>query len=131
MKLRLAGQFYAFETERNAARPGQPEHKVAWSEIGRAIPEEDAYRRVRDGRSVYTLSRNDALRLAIRVDRKPPKEEIHIPLGGALNPSGRWDVYFPHFHPGDDHTYGHIFFGERGKGPYTSDILAKFFHARD
>lgn len=108
--------FYEFHTERIISRPGQPLMTRTGIEVGPQISRESAFREVKAGRNVYTLERQGAYHLAIQIDSKTPAFEIpHHPP--QASPTGRMDVYFPHFHPGADHdAYGHIFFGERGQG---------------
>lgn len=73
---------------------------------------ERAFAMVRSGHDVYTPNWADAYSLAIRIDPKTPKNEIHKPREATR--SGRDDVFFPHYHPGNDRRYGHIFYGDRG-----------------
>jgi len=108
--------FYDFKCERNVARAGQPLHLVGGIEIGLQMSAEVAFAKVRAGHDVYTLRESDAYRLALRIDPKLPKREIHEPKANAPTRSGRSDVYFSHYHPGDNRRYGHIFFGGRGQG---------------
>ena len=112
----LAGNFYEFERARNVARAGQPLHLVGGIEIGLQVSPERAFAMVRAGHDVYTLHAADAYSLATKVDPKTPKDEIHRPNPNHPTRSGRDDVYFPHYHPGDNRIYGHIFFGRRGHG---------------
>src|SRR5208282_1971873 len=114
------GVFYQFRRDRVVSRPGQPLQVRKGIELGFVVSPEDAYREVRAGRDVYTLAKRDAYRLAVRLDRTTPLMEIHQPQ--MPSPTGRWDVYFPHFHPGGDHeNFGHIFFGGRGEDPTPQD----------
>ena len=110
----IAGNFYEFKRERNIARAGQPLQLVGGIEIGLQIAAERAFSMVRGGHDVYTLNEADAYSLARRIDPKTPKNEIHRPQQPTR--AGRDDVYFPHYHPGNIHTYGHIFYGQRGHG---------------
>jgi len=97
-------------------RAGQPEYRVGGIEIGQQVPVERAFSMVRAGHDVYTLNQADAYSLATRVDPRTPKNEIHRAKPHAPTRSGRDDVYFPHYHPGNNRIYGHIFFGHRGQG---------------
>jgi len=110
----LKGQFYEFERSRNVARAGQPIFSVEGFEIGLVIAEEMALRRVRAGRDVYTLRDSDAFRLASKIQPGTRASERHLPKGETQ--SGRTDVYFRHYHPGNNRIFGHIFFGGRGEG---------------
>ena len=114
----FAGRFYEFEKHRVVSRPGQPLVTRAGIEIGREISREDAFRRVRSGKDVYTPAKQDAYRLATEVQEgRTPFEEIHRPK--TPSPTGREDVYYRHYHPGGLHPGeggpGHVFFGERGE----------------
>ena len=115
----LRGRFYEFHVQRVISRPGQPITAIVGAEIGPEIAAEVAFRQVRDGMDVYTLSRDDAYRLAVRVHGARPLE--HLPHDLA---------FYSHFHPGGvPHDYdparpgrlranvgpGHIFFGDRRK----------------
>lgn len=126
----IPGEFYDFQRNRVISRPGQP-LKVANDpedgpagkkgiEIGPKISPEAALSRVKAGKDVYTLLKEDACQLAWKVaPGKPEEEPPHDPL--QASPLGRVDVYFRHFHPGGNHEdYGHIFFGYRGEG-YKSE----------
>ena len=110
------GYFYEFKRERNVARAGQPLHLVGGIEVGLQISIERAFEMVRAGHDVYTSRENDAYSLATRVDPKTPKNEIHRAKAHSPTRSGRDDVYFPHYHPGNNRIYGHIFYGQRGQG---------------
>ncbi len=111
----IARIFYEFHRERIVSRPGQPVRTVVAIEIGPEIAREDAFRRVRDGKDVYTLMQEDAYRLASSLHPgRPVEESPHAPP--TASPTGREDVYYRHFHPGGLHDrFGHIFFGERGE----------------
>jgi hypothetical protein len=111
-----AGQFYEFMRQRNVARAGQPLHPVGGIEIGQQLAAERAFAMVKAGHDVYTPNESDAYSLAARVDPRTPKNEIHRAKPSAPTRSGRDDVYFPHYHPGNNRIYGHIFFGHRGQG---------------
>jgi hypothetical protein len=50
---------------------------------------------------MFTPRKQDAYQLASDAHGRPPVEEIHTPL--VPSPTGRFDVYFPHFHPGGIH----------------------------
>ena len=128
----LSGQFYEFHRGRITARPGAVIHMRVGIEIGPMISREEALRRIKGGnaphgkpgKDVYTLRRQDALRLARDAYRVPPEEEIHEPGEHDPNPSGRPDVYFPHFHPGGRYDPrgaikkpGHVFYRKRGEIP--------------
>ncbi len=110
------GHFYEFMRQRNMARAGQPQHLVGGIEIGLQVAAERAFAMVKAGEDVYTPNQGDAYSLAARVDPRTPKHEIHRANAQAANRSGRDDVYFPHYHPGNNRAYGHIFFGQRGQG---------------
>jgi hypothetical protein len=112
----VAGNFYEFMRDRNIARAGQPRQLVGGIEVGPQVSPERAFSMIRAGHDVYTLNEADAYNLARRIDPRMPKNEIHRP--NALTPtrSGRDDVYFAHYHPGSNHAYGHIFYGQRGQG---------------
>ena len=119
----LPGEYYVFDR----SKPMQ--------EIGKRITRNQALFRLRsskrkqagDGsgvdpkprkqKDVYTPLASDAARLA--KDVHPGKagwEGSHVPR----SPEKDWDYdlpgnrRFPHFHPGGDHDYGHVFYGERG-----------------
>jgi hypothetical protein len=112
----VKGLFYQFRRDRVVSRAGQPVQTRPAMEVGLVMSREEAFREVRSGRDVYTPAREDAYRLALRLAPATPAMEIHQPR--IASPTGRWDVYFPHFHPGGDHErFGHIFFGERGQDP--------------
>ena len=115
MQFLMRGNFYEFEFGRVVSRPGQPLAIRQDIEIGREIPRELAFTRVRNGGNVYTVGKEDAFRLAKSVTGVDPVEDDpHNPQGPS--PTGRMNVYFRHLHPGGDHeAYGHIFFGERGE----------------
>ena len=112
------GRFYDFERQRVISRAGQPLETRTGIEIGREISREDAFKRVRAGKDVYTPGKQEAYRLAADVLNGTPLEEIHKP--NTPSPTGREDVYFRHFHPGGVHPGeggpGHVYFGERGEG---------------
>jgi hypothetical protein len=112
------GQFYEFERRRNVARAGQPEHLVEGIEIGFPISDETAFHNVKLGRDVYTVRESDAWRLATKIEIGTKPSERHLPKKETR--SRRIDVYFRHYHPGNDHGYGHIFFGSRGDGEATT-----------
>lgn len=112
----LAGHFYDFKRDRNVARAGQPLFTVGGIEIGQELPSERAFAKVKAGNDVYTPNEADAYGLAKRIDPGTPKNEIHRVRPDAPTRSGRDDVYFPHYHPGNNRIYGHIFFGRRGQG---------------
>lgn len=101
---------------RNVARAGQPLHPLSGIEVGKEIPGERAFAMVRAGHDVYTSSESDAYKLARRIDPGTPKQEIHRPRPQNPTRSGRDDVFFPHYHPGDNRAYGHIYYGQRGQG---------------
>jgi hypothetical protein len=110
----IAGNFYEFQRERNVARAGQPRQLVGGIEIGLQILPERAFAMVRSGHDVYTLHEADAYSLARRVHPGTPKNEVH--RAKMPTRAGREDVYFPHYHPGNIHSYGHIFYVQRGQG---------------
>jgi hypothetical protein len=110
----IPGNFYEFQRERNVARAGQPRQLIGGIEIGLQISPEVAFSKVRSGHDIYTLTEADAYNLARRIDARTPKNEIHRPQTPTR--AGRDDVYFPHYHPGNIHSYGHIFYGQRGQG---------------
>jgi hypothetical protein len=112
----LTGHFYDFKRDRNVARAGQPRYLVGGIELGLEVAVERAFAMVKAGHDVYTPNEADAYNLAARIDPRTPKNEIHRPKPDAPTRSGRDDVYFPHYHPGSNRTYGHIFFGLRGQG---------------
>jgi hypothetical protein len=112
----LPGHFYDFKRDRNVARAGQPQYLVGGIEIGLEVTIERAFTRVKAGHDVYTPYEADAYKLAARIDPRMPKSEIHRANLHAPTRSGRDDVFFQHYHPGDDRAYGHIFFGNRGQG---------------
>jgi hypothetical protein len=123
MTIRLKpGTFYDFYRSRPTNRPGAPLKLSEHSEIGSEIAEPAARRQVQNGKDVYTPNRTDAFRLASSAySGVPPK----------------WDgahqaTYFPHYHPGDEHTEewkraasagrpisadapGHVYWGNRGE----------------
>ncbi|HEY2234770.1 MAG TPA: hypothetical protein VGK01_14955 [Candidatus Angelobacter sp.] len=113
-----SGLFYEFHKERIVSRPGQPLITMAGIEIGPTIGRENAIRRLRMGKDVYTRTKEDAYRLAMSVlhGRILP-EGPHDPK--KPSPTGREDVYYRHYHPGNVHPEqggpGHVFFGERGE----------------
>jgi hypothetical protein len=111
----IRGSFYEFHAKRVISRPGQPLDTRVGIEIGPHISQEAALQQVRTGRDVYTLASEDAYRLAVQVSPgRPVQEAPHRPPQSS--PTGRMDVYFPHYHPGGDHaSFGHIFFGHRGE----------------
>lgn len=112
----LIGRFYEFARDRNVARAGQPLHLLGGIEIGKDIATERAFALVRSGHDVYTPSESDAYALARRIDPGTPKQEIHRPRPDKPTRSGRDDVYFRHYHPGNNRAYGHIYYGQRGQG---------------
>jgi hypothetical protein len=71
-------------------------------EIGPAIGRNVAMSRVRRGEDVYTPLCSDAQALAKDVQK-----------GKAFWEGSHEGGYFPHFHPAGNHSYGHIFYGER------------------
>src|SRR5712692_10047029 len=116
----LRGQLYEFHAGRVISRPGQPIVTVVGVEIGPEISREEAFRQLRGGKDVYTLSKEDAYRLATPVYYARPVEDT---------PHDQF--YYSHFHPGGVHPQfdhdrpgrpravagpGHVFFGERGQG---------------
>ena len=111
----IRSAFYEFHAERVISRAGQPLDTRPGIEIGPQISREDALRHAKAGRNVYTLTNEDAYRLAVQVSPGKPVQEIpHHPT--LPSPKGRMNVYFRHYHPGGDHEqFGHIFFGQRGE----------------
>ena len=109
------GCFYEFHRDRAISRPGQPYDARVGIEIGPPINKEDAFRRAKAGKDVYTLAREDAYRLVLQLNSG--SATLHPPHHPPeASPTGRKDVYFRHFHPGGDHDqFGHIFFGQRGE----------------
>ena len=115
------GAFYDFYRSRPTNRPGTELTLSDHSEIGNQISEPAALRQVRNGKDVYTPFRADAYRLASSAyDGVAPKWD------GAHQSN-----YFPHYHPGDEHTEkwkrtasegrpisgdapGHVYWGNRG-----------------
>jgi hypothetical protein len=74
-------------------------------EIGNQIPTRSAMLgRIQRGGDVYTLMPGDAKSLAKDAyhNRPADRDIAHQP------------GYYPHYHPGRDHDFGHIFFGQRG-----------------
>jgi hypothetical protein len=115
----LPAAFYEFHKERIVSRPGQPIVAVPGAEIGPQISRENAVRRLRVGKDVYTKSKEDAYKLANSVlDGNIAPEGPHDPP--QPSPTGREDVYYRHYHPGNLHPDeggpGHVFFGSRGEG---------------
>lgn len=116
----LKGRFYEFHKERIVSRPGAPLASRPGLEIGPDIPLAVALSRVRAGKDVYTLAREDAKQLALQVGHLRPEDHLpHRPSG--LRQIPRDDVYDRHFHPSGDHPndpggFGHVFYGERGEG---------------
>ncbi len=114
------GIFYEFHKERVISRPGAPLHTRPGIEIGPEIPREMALTRVRFGKDVYTLLREDAYKLAVQVGLGRPSDDLpHEP--SKPTQSKRQDVFYRHFHPGCVHPGqsggpGHVFYGERGEG---------------
>lgn len=111
------GLYYEFHKERIVSRPGQPLATIPGAEIGPEIEREDAFRRVRAGRDVYTQAQSDAYGLAMSiVNESTDAEGPHTPP--EPSPTGRTDVYYRHYHPGNLHPAqggpGHVFFGARG-----------------
>lgn len=87
----MKGSFYEFHRD-------QP-HR----EIGHVIQRKSALLRVLRGDDVYTPADSDARSLAKDVQKgKPDWEGAH----GA--------DFYPHYHPGGNHGYGHIFYNDRG-----------------
>jgi hypothetical protein len=119
MAIVLRGRFYEFHRERVVSRPGQPLRTQTGIEIGPEISSEQAFKRVRSGKDVYILGKEDAYKLATQLQNgRPPKEEpAHEPK--FPSPTGREDIYYRHYHPGGMHPSdpgpGHIYFGERGE----------------
>jgi len=118
--LAFKGYFYEFHRQRIVSRPGQPLITRTGIEIGPEISEEEAFRRVEAGKDVYTPGKQDAYKLARRVDTgaRPLEQSPHGPP--SPSPTGREDVYYRHFHPGSLHPSdpggpGHIYFGTRGE----------------
>src|SRR5437763_9764331 len=60
MQFLMRGNFYEFEFGRVVSRPGQPLAIRQDIEIGREIPRELAFTRVRNGGNVYTVGKEDA-----------------------------------------------------------------------
>ena len=118
----FAGKFYEFHKERIISRPGAPVTTRPGVEVGPEISRADAIQRLRRKQDVYTLARRDAKGLAADAfpGRVAPEfEPPHPPR--QPTPSGREDVYYPHFHPGGLHPndpggLGHVFYGGRGEG---------------
>jgi len=115
----LPGAFYEFHKERVISRPGQPFFAIPGAEIGPQISRENAVRRLRAGKDVYTQGKEDAYKLANSVlNGKIAPEGPHDPR--QPSPTGREDVYYRHYHPGNLHPEeggpGHVFFGARGEG---------------
>ncbi len=116
----LKGTFYEFHKERVISRPGAPLFTRPGLEIGPEIPREMALARVKSGKDVYTLSREEAYKLAVHVWPGRPIDELpHEP--SKQTQSKREDVFYRHFHPGGVHPSqaggpGHVFYGERGEG---------------
>lgn len=111
------GRFYEFHRQRIISRPGQPIATRAGIEVGPAISRELALKQLRAGSDVYTPKKQDAYQLARDAHGRPPLEEIHAPR--VPSPTGRFDVYFRHFHPGGVHHAdggGGVYFGGRGQG---------------
>lgn len=73
-------------------------------EVGREIAQGMAQMDVKFGRDVYTSRPSDAKSLAKKVNPFPPKWH---PAHEA--------VYFPHYYPGGQGRFGHIFYGTRGE----------------
>src|SRR5438270_9075182 len=96
------GRFYEFHKERVISRPGAPMVTRPGFEIGPEIAAELALSRVRAGKDVYTLAKEDAKQLAMRVGYGLPADDLpHQPA--APTQSLRDDVYYRHFHPGGVH----------------------------
>jgi hypothetical protein len=120
------GRFYEFHKERIISRPGAPLETRPGFEVGPEISRADAIRRLKLKGDVYTPAARDARSLATDVfpgRAAPEYDPRHVPRNPTA--SGRQDVYFPHFHPGSLHPddpggLGHVFFGERGQGPASS-----------
>ena len=71
-------------------------------EIGERIDRNWALSRLLRGQDVYTPLASDAKSLA---------KDVHP---GKADWEGAHEAnYFPHFHPGGVHTYGHVFYGGR------------------
>ncbi len=113
------GRFYEFHMERIISRPGAPVFSKPGLEIGPELSREDALSRVKSGRHVYTLMKEDAYRLAAQAEHGRMTAEVHRPSRPTV--SGREDVFYRHYHPGGRHLEGgdgpgHVFFGHRGEG---------------
>jgi hypothetical protein len=117
------GHFYEFHRSRAVNRPGAELELREDVEIGREISRSDAVRQVANGKDVYTPFRADAYRVAASAFSGPAPE-----WDGAHEPE-----YFPHYHPGGQHTEqgdwerpvsegrpisenkpGHVYWGYRG-----------------
>ncbi|MEZ6060482.1 MAG: hypothetical protein R3C19_08985 [Planctomycetaceae bacterium] len=86
----ISGRFYEFQ-------------RGTVSEIGRPIPRNQALDRIRRGQDVYTPMGADAKALAKDVQK------------GKADWEGSHDAgYYPHYHAAGNHSYGHVFYGERG-----------------
>ena len=127
----LPGEFYTFD------------RKAPMREIGKRITRNQALFRLRGSKrkaageregtgdkkgkapaapkkDVYTPRSSDAARLA--KDVHPGKADWEGSHKPSISKHGEkdWDYdlpgnrRFPHFHPGGDHDYGHVFYGERG-----------------
>src|SRR5262249_38289692 len=100
--LAVKGQFYEFHMDRVVSRPGAVLATKPGIEIGPGISRELALARVRAGKDVYPLAKEDAYRLATQaVPGRPIQESPHRP--SEPTPSNRTDVYFRHYHPGGLH----------------------------
>ena len=113
------GKFYEFHKERVISRPGAVLSTRPGIEIGPEIFHALALSRVRAGKDVYTLAREDAKQLATQVGNgRPADDPPHHPTGPRQSP--REDLDYWHFHPGGVHPGeggpGHVFYGDRGEG---------------
>jgi len=116
------GSFYDFYRSKPTNRPGAPLTLTSHSEIGDKLSDRAALRQVRNGKDVYTPFRADAYRLACSA-----YEGVAPKWDGAHEKN-----YFPHYHPGDEHTEkwkrtakegrpisadapGHVYWGHRGE----------------
>ena len=114
------GRYYEFHAERVISPPGQPIATLVGIEIGPQIAQEAALRQLRAGQDMYTLSREDAYRLACSAQHGTPVEDA---------PHDQF--FYSHFHPGGEHPEldrnrpgrrraaagpGHVLFGNRGQG---------------
>src|SRR5579864_6484134 len=90
--LHQAGHFYEFHAERVISRPGQPIVTRVGMEIGPEISKEVAFRQLAAGKDVYTLSKEDAFKMASDLKRGTP-----------VGDKPHDEFYYPHFHPGGEH----------------------------